>query len=678
MYNITRQMRKPRGYWNYEHCFQEAQKYKTRMDFKEGCSSAYNVAKNNKWLDDYTWFQKSEIWNKYWTKELCEIEAKKYSYSTEFRKNCSGAWIKAYKEGWLQDYTWFEDGNKICADKKRIWTKETCYELALKCKSRSDLKKHNAQAYKVAREMGWLDDYTWFRSGFDIYYEDGIKWTYEKCLEESKKYYSRKEFCEKCVGGYTRALKRGWINDFTWLKNENIMADEVDSIYGYFFDGNVVYIGRTLIRTQNKRHTQHIKDENDTVYRYAKLNSVDIPQMTILEKYLTLEEGSKREGYWVEYYKKNGYYVLNKQGTGGIGGIGRGKWNKKSCYNEALKFSSMDEFYTNSAAAYRVANDKGWIEEYTWLRRKYTRRNYWQNYDNCFNEAKKYDTISEFNKNAPGAYNSATDNGWIDDYTWFVRNTPKKEYTYDICYSLAKKCKNTTEFIKASSTAYRVAKENDWLKDYVWFKKIVRWTDEEVLKLACRYSSELDFRKENSGAYNYMQKHSLPKPNSWKANKLQWNYDTCYAEASKYKKRSEYRKNSKTSYNVAHDNGWLDDFTWLKISSMPHGFWTYERCHEEAKKYKTKREFEKGSPGAYDAVISHKWMPYFEYLFVYGQKPKGYWNNYDNCYKEALKYSKVSHFKKECMGAYSSSIKHGWIKDYTWFNTNNGQLNLFE
>jgi hypothetical protein len=113
------------------------------------------------------------------------------------------------------------------------------------------------------------------------------------------------------------------------------------------------------------------------------------------------------------------------------------------------------------------------------------------------------------------------------------------------------------------------------------------------------------------------------------------------------------------------------------VSSKPHGYWTYERCREEAKKYKTKREFEKGSPGAYDAVITHKWMEDFEYLFVYGRKPKGYWNNYDNCYKEALKYSKVSHFKKSCMGAYSSSLKHDWIKDYTWFN-NNSQLNLFE
>lgn len=672
-------MKKPRGYWNYEHCYQEAQKYQTRMDFKRGCSSAYNVAKNNKWLNDYTWFQKPS-YKAFWTKEKCYEEARKYRYSTEFRKNCDGAWSKAYKEGWIKEYTWFGDGNKINADKKRIWNKETCYELAKKCTSRSDFKKHNAQAYKVSKENGWLDDFTWFRSGFDNFYEEGIMWTYEACCEESKKYKSRSEFCEKCVGGYTRALNRGWLDDFTWLKNEHMLSDEVDSVYAYFFESKVVYIGRTLMRTQNERHNQHLHSEKDTVYIYAKTNNVEVPSMSILEENLTVEEGSKREGYWVDYYKKQNYLILNKCKTGGIGGLGRGKWNKKACYNEAMKYKTMDEFYTYSSPAYSRALEKRWIDDYTWLERKHTKRGFWQDYDNCINEAKKYDSISEFMKNAPGAYNSATDNGWIDDYTWFVRNTSKEEFTYDICYDLAKKCKNVSEFIKKSSTAYRAAKENGWLKDYAWFKEIVRWTDELVMELACRYSSATIFRNENSGAYNYMLKHSLPQPSSWKANWPKWTYETCYAEALKYEKRSEYRKNSKTSYVVARDNGWLDDFTWLNASSKPHGYWTYERCQEEAKKYKTKREFEKGSPGAYDAVITHKWMADFAYLFVGGQKPKGYWNNYENCYKEALKYSKASHFKKGCIGAYSASLKNGWLKAFTWLYKykKNGQLSLFD
>lgn len=667
-------MRKPRGYWDYEHCYKEAQKFKTKNEFKHGNEAAYSIARKNGWLDKFDWFlpQRGK-----WTYETCFEEAKKYTHRAQFQKESVSAYTVALKNGWLDNYLWFGNGNKISAEKRRIWTKEACYELALQCKSRSDLKKHNAQAYKTARQNGWLEDYTWFRSGFKIFQEEGIKWTYEACRDEAKKYKSRSEFCKKCVGGYTRALDRGWIEDFTWLKNENVFSDEADSIYAYFFENKAVYIGRTLMRTQNKRHKNHQNSENDTVYRYAKLNNVDVPPMTIIEEYLTVEEGSKREGYWVDYYRKQGYSILNKSKTGGIGGLGRGKWSKKACYNEALKYKTMDEFYKNKAAAYRRACEKGWIEEYTWLNRKYAKRDYWQDYDNCYNEAKKYDRISDFAKNAPGAYNSANDNGWIDDYSWFERNTPIIDYTYDICYSIAKKCKNVTEFLKESSTAYRKAKKMGWLSDYTWLRKVVRWTDEKVLELASNYSSVAEFSKENKGAYGYMLKHFLPQPKSWKVNRPKWTYDACYAEALKYKTRSEYCRNSKTSYNVARDKGWLDDFKWLTLTIKPHGYWTYDRCHEEAKKYKTKREFEKGSPGAYDAVISNKWMKDYDYLFVAGRKPSGYWNNYDNCYNEALKYSKVSHFKKGCIGAYSSSLKNGWIDKFKWLK-NKGQLDLFD
>lgn len=212
-------MRKPRGYWNnYDTCYEVAKECSYRAELKYKYPQAYWTSLKQGWINDYTWFiSKGEAVTKsntVYTKELCYEEAKKYRYSTEFRKNCGGAWNKAYQEGWLKDYTWFEDGKKIHANEVRKWNKETCYELAKQCVSRSDFKKHNAQAYKVSRENGWLDDYTWFRSGFEIYYETGIKWTYENTKEESKKYTSRQEFYDNCVGGYTRALKQGWLDEF--------------------------------------------------------------------------------------------------------------------------------------------------------------------------------------------------------------------------------------------------------------------------------------------------------------------------------------------------------------------------------------------------------------------------------------------------------------------------------
>ena len=41
--------------------------------------------------------------------------------------------------------------------------------------------------------------------------------------------------------------------------------------------------------------------------------------MIIIEKELTIEDGKKREQFWIDYYRNNGYNILNKQKGGGIG-----------------------------------------------------------------------------------------------------------------------------------------------------------------------------------------------------------------------------------------------------------------------------------------------------------------------------------------------------------------------
>ena len=38
-----------------------------------------------------------------------------------------------------------------------------------------------------------------------------------------------------------------------------------------------------------------------------------------------------------------------------------------------------------------------------------------------------------------------------------------------------------------------------------------------------------------------------------------WTYETCYEEAKKYKSRKEFCDNAHTAYDVARKNGWLDE-----------------------------------------------------------------------------------------------------------------------
>ena len=90
--------------WNKETCYEEAKKYSTRTEFYKGCSSAYTVARKNKWLDDYIWFVEVCKPIGYWTTyETCYEEAKKYSTRSEFKKGCDRAYAVACKNGWMDE-----------------------------------------------------------------------------------------------------------------------------------------------------------------------------------------------------------------------------------------------------------------------------------------------------------------------------------------------------------------------------------------------------------------------------------------------------------------------------------------------------------------------------------------------------------------------------------------------
>ena len=45
--------RKPRGYWDYERCKDDAINFKTRAEFYKNSGSAYEVARKNNWLDEF-------------------------------------------------------------------------------------------------------------------------------------------------------------------------------------------------------------------------------------------------------------------------------------------------------------------------------------------------------------------------------------------------------------------------------------------------------------------------------------------------------------------------------------------------------------------------------------------------------------------------------------------------
>jgi hypothetical protein len=97
--------------------------------------------------------------------------------------------------------------------------------------------------------------------------------------------------------------------------------------------------------------------------------------------------------------------------------------------------------------------------------------------------------------------------------------------------------------------------------------------------------------------------------------------------------------------------------------SKPSGYWTFEKCQEEALKYENKQEFKNNCVSAYNSCLRNSWMEEMCSHMISKHKPNGYWT-YDNCKEESLKYENRSQFKKLSNGAFDSSKRNNWLDDF--------------
>lgn len=497
-----------------------------------------------------------------WSREACFNEAKKYKTRNEFKTHNQSAYNAANRNKWTDEYTWFEKKKKP----NGYWNYTTCYNEALNYKSRNEFQDKSSGAYHIAAKNGWLDDYSWLVN-------QNIIWNYDSCRAEAEKYKSKTDFMKNNRRAYTIAKKMRWLDDYTWLERRRISDKPIYTVYRYFDEEtNSVYVG--LTNNLNVRHKQHSlgkiyhgERRFDIVYNYFISIGKVVPEPNVLKRELYADEAQYYEDYYIAHYKRDGLNVLNTAKAGSLGGLGL--WTKERCRNEAEKYRSKSEFEKGCGSAYKVARQNGWLSDYIWFDLKWEQK--WTK-DNCYAEAKKYKSRGEFKNKNNGAYSSALKNNWLDDYTWFLPTSSAKKWTYETCYDEAMRFKSKTEFRKNSSSAYNIASRNKWLGDYIWLEEKKKpngyWNRESCYNEAKRYNSRGKFCDGSPTAYAIAKKKGWIEEYSWfsrpKNYNKKWTRETCFREAQKYKKRSEFKKLCSGAYAVARKNGWLDDYTWFK------------------------------------------------------------------------------------------------------------------
>lgn len=251
---------------------------------------------------------------------------------------------------------------------------------------------------------------------------------------------------------------------------------------------------------------------------------------------------------------------------------------------------------------------------------------------NVIKEGLKYSTKMEFRKKSGGAYAAAHKNGWMKLFTHFeVLQKPRGHWTKARVMAEGRKYSTQKEFIKNSSSAYNAAYRNNWFNEFTHFEKLLKpqghWKiKDNVMAEGVKYSTKMEFKENSPGAYNaavafnwlieFTHFQELLKPKGF------YSKEMVLLEASKYFNDKEFREGSSAFYSAAQRNGWMKEILHFKRLQIPNGFWSIDKVLEEGRKYKTIKDFRKGSSGAYSAAYRNDWMEFFTHFKRFGHKNK--------------------------------------------------------
>ena len=140
--------------WTRDSARAEAKNYSNRGAFHDEAQGCWGFAKEQgqEFLNEIS-SHMEVLWENKWTFEACKAEAAKYKHRKDFENACTSAYQRARANGWLDE---------ICAhmDRKGApWTiKQNVLDAAKAFKSRTDFSTVEGGAYHQALANGWLEE----------------------------------------------------------------------------------------------------------------------------------------------------------------------------------------------------------------------------------------------------------------------------------------------------------------------------------------------------------------------------------------------------------------------------------------------------------------------------------------------------------------------------------------
>lgn len=187
------------------------------------------------------------------------------------------------------------------------------------------------------------------------------------------------------------------------------------------------------------------------------------------------------------------------------------------------------------------------------------------------------------------------------------------------------------------------------------------WTYETILKNARKYSSIKEWRILGSAAYSASHELGLRirvyKAMGWKSKRSVqvWTKETVLREAKKYKTRTQFQEACGGAHKKAVRMGWLKEA--YSHMDPPPTKWTLEACQVEALKYETRTEMGRHSTGAYQAALRNNWLE----IITSHMRAVVKEHTLDSCRKQARRYSRRIDWANGDSGSYKAATRRGWV-----------------
>ena len=531
----------------------------------------------------------------------------------------------------------------------------TTQEEAIKYNTKTEFKKESYNIYKNSILNGWLDEIC---SHMIPKQKPSGYWTYGKCKEDALNYTTKIEYLSNS-SSYDTSYKNGWLDDICSHMIENKKPN------GYW---SFERCKEECLKYESK---SEFRKNNVSAYSTSKKNKWldDICSHMI--------ENRKPSGYWTferckeEALKYNTKEEFKENNQGAYSRTYKNNWQNEICSHMekirknvdyytydickelSKKCKNKNEYNSLSSSAYNISIENGWINEF-FPKSKIT----WTDIL-CEIEAKKYNNLNEFKENSHGAYKYSKRVGIFEKISeHFIKKTPKEYWDYQKCKNIALSCKNLLDFELNHNCAYSSSIKNDWYNDITKhlcfdFKKC----QEEALK----YNSITQFKQNSKIIYNYAKNNNFLNDITKHMKKIIWNKELILEEAKKYTTKKDFEKYSNRAFREMRKlNIVLETCSHMTDNNLSKNYWTKEKCQEISLKYTNRTHFRKNEPGVvrmsiklgvYDEICSH---------MITLKKLKGYWTK-EKCQVIALKYTNKSDFNKNDGAAVAAMYKNNWL-----------------